>query len=367
MEVDTAAIRENLSLLRRKTGEGQMIMAVIKSNAYGHGSQTVAENIRDLVDAFGVALPEEALELREKGIDLPILILGYTDPIWSETLIENGIIPAVYTYDAAKALSDAALRLGKQALLMLTADTGMTRIGFPDNEDGIEAIKRMAGLPGLTIKGLFSHLACADEEDQSKAIDQRERFERFADRVENAGITLPLRSILNSAGGLRLDGRNEMIRAGIVLYGYAPSNELLPLCNGLRQAMSIRARVTRVETVPEGVGVSYGHTFVTNRETVVATVSAGYADGVPRSLSGCGTVLIRGRRVPILGRVCMDQMMVDVTEYPETAIGDIVTLLGRDGDETITADELAGLTHTISYEILCGFDRRRLPKVYLPS
>lgn len=247
----------------------------------------------------------------------------------------------------------------------VAVDTGMSRIGFPDTADGVSAISAISRMAHLEIRGIFSHFARADEADKASAQEQLGRFRRFLDRLTAAGISVGKRSISNSAGLMELpDAAFDMVREGIVLYGLSPSSEVTGSGFSLTPALSLKTRVELVKTVPAGTGISYGHLCVTERPTRVATLCAGYADGVPRLLSGRGSVLLHGKRAPILGRVCMDQMMVDVTDIPGVSVGDVATIIGTDGDASISADEVAEASGTISYEILCSLSRPRLPRVY---
>ena len=362
IEIDGAALLHNHEQVKACLPAGTKVMAVVKADAYGHGATAVAGLLADRVDCFGVASAWEAVELRQNGIENDILILGGTDRSLYPLLTEYDIMPSIFDYESAKALSEAAG--SRPAGCFVAVDTGMTRIGVPDDEAGVAQVKAVAALPMLEIRGIFSHFARADEADKASAIEQKERFLRFTERLDAEGIAYGCRSISNSAGIMELDAAFDMVREGIVLYGVYPSSEVDTTRLTLRPALSLRTRVELVKTVPAGVGVSYGHLHVTERETRIATLCAGYADGVPRLLSDCGDVLIRGKRAPILGRVCMDQMMVDVTDIPEVAVGDVATIIGSDGDAAIPVDEVAALAGTIPYEILCSLSRPRLPRVY---
>ena len=362
IEIDGAALLHNHKTIRDSLPAGTAMMAVVKADAYGHGALKVGEWLADRVECFGVASACEALELRKSGIENDILILGGTDASLYPDLVEYDIMPTVFDLASAQVLNQAAG--DRPAACFVAIDTGMTRIGFSDDAEGVEALRYMADLPRLRIAGIFSHFARADEADKASAKEQLSRFRRFLRRLDEEGIAYGMCSICNSAGLLEMDASLDMVRAGIVLYGLYPSaavdNTRLPL----RPVLSFRTRVELVKTVPPGVGISYGHTAVTERETRVATLCAGYADGVPRLLSGTGNVLLHGVRAPILGRICMDQMMVDVTDIPEVKVGDIATIIGCDGNATITADEVAEQAGTISYEILCSLSRPRLPRLY---
>ncbi len=362
VEIDLDAILHNHNEVKRLVPEGTRIMAVVKADAYGHGASEVAKVLADHADAFGVATADEAIALRKQGIGNDILILSGSHPETYPAIVEHGIMPTVFDLPSAEALS-AATR-GRRAGYYLAVDTGMTRIGVPCGEAGIAVAQKIASLPNLELCGVFSHFACADEADKTLAEEQTLRFRSFVQGLCAEGIEPPCLSLSNSAGIMEMNTCYHMVREGIILYGAYPSREVDRSALALRPAMSLKTRVELVKTVPAGVGVGYGHTFVTRRETRMATLCIGYADGVPRLLSGKGHVLLHGKRAPILGRVCMDQMMVDVTEIPETAVGDIATVIGRDGDEEITADEVAAHAETISYEIFCSLNRPRLPRLY---
>ncbi len=361
VEISPQALLHNHEQIKSLLPEGTKVMAVVKADAYGHGALTVSGLLADRVDCFGVASAWEAIELRKNGIENDLLILGGTDRALFPQLVEYDIMPSLFDWESAKALSDAADR--RKAGCYLAVDTGMTRIGVPDDDSGIACVKAIAALPNLEIRGVFSHFARADEADKTSAQSQLDRFLRFTDCLTAEGISCGCRSISNSAGILEMEASLDMVREGILLYGIYPSLDMKQRLS-LRPALSLRTRVELVKTVPAGTGVSYGHGFVTHRETRIATLCAGYADGVPRLLSGRGAVLLHGQRAPILGRVCMDQMMVDVSHIPDVKAGDVATVIGADGEEIITADEVAALAETIPYEVICSLSRPRLPKLY---
>ena len=368
-EIDLSAIRENFSAARRLLPPGEMLLAVIKANGYGHGALPVAKTLLSLPegsrpDFFAVATAEEGLELRDGGIGLPILVLGHILPGLYADAVRAGLRLPVDSTDEAAAIGDAARKIGKTALLHVAVDTGMTRIGFPAEASSAAPIEAITKLPGVSVEGIFTHLATADETDKSRAERQVKSFFALTDALEARGVSIPIRHVQNSASIASMTPVGDMARLGISLYGLVPSGEVPAKNVGLRPAMALRARVTRLRSVPAGVPVSYGGTFITERETIVATVSAGYADGVPRAISGRGSVLLGGRRVPILGRVCMDQFMVDATDVPGVKVGDAVTVFGKDGDAEITADELAALAGTIGYEVVCGITER-VPRLLL--
>lgn len=361
VRIDLDAIRENIETVRRKTGTA--VMAVVKADAYGHGAVPVAQHLQDICSFFGVSSAAEALELRQAGLDNPILILGHTPVDAFPLVVEQEIRPAIFRWEDALALSEEAQRQGKTAKFHFAVDTGMSRIGFQAEEDAAELCCRIAGLPGLCPEGLFSHFATADCADLSKAREQARKFDWFCDLLKQRGLEIPIRHMNNSAGLMNFTDQYDMVRCGIVTYGLYPSPEVDPKLLPLKPALSWHSHVSHVKTLPAGREVSYGGLYVTREDTRVATIPVGYADGYWRSLSGRFYVLIHGRRAPILGRVCMDQLMVDVTHIPQTQPGDPVTLVGHDGDEVITVEQIAGEAGSFNYEFICGISRR-VPRVY---
>lgn len=364
VEIDLNAIRYNIVEEKKRVGKDVKIMAVIKADAYGHGDCEVAEVLRDLVDAYGVAIPEEALRLRENGVRKMILILGYTGSDWFEDIIANDISQTVYSYEMAKNLSDAACRLNKKARIHIKIDTGMSRIGFMPSKDNIEVIRSIRELPGIEIEGAFTHFARADERTPEAAREPFEKYMIFVSELENRGIYIPVKHAANSAAILQFpDACLDMVRSGISTYGLYPSEEVPKDKICLRPALQWKTVVSFVKWIHPGTSVSYGGTFTAEKETKVATIPVGYADGVRRELSGKGRVLIRGQYAPILGRVCMDQFMVDVTHIDPVVEGDEVTLIGKDGENVISVEEVAALSHSFNYEYICGISKR-VPRKY---
>ncbi|MBQ7801034.1 MAG: alanine racemase [Oscillospiraceae bacterium] len=361
VKIDLDAIDANIDAIRARVGVD--VMAVIKADAYGHGAIQVARLLQDKCSFFGVSSVLEAMELRQAGLYNPILILGHTPVRAFPTLVEAEIRPSIFHYEDAVALSQAAQALDKTAAFHFAVDTGMSRIGFQATEEDADICARIAKLPGLQAEGLFTHYATADDADLSKSRHQAETFDRFYGMLKKRGVEIPLRHVDNSAGLMNFENHYEMVRAGIVTYGMYPSEEVPTETLPLRPALQWLSRVTHVKTLPAGREISYGGTYVTTRETRVATVPVGYADGYRRSLSNKFYVLIRGKRAPILGRVCMDQMMVDVTDIPGVTLNDRVTLVGRNGGEEITMEQLAAAVDSINYEVVCGISRR-VPRVY---
>jgi len=359
--IDLDVISENFRAIRQKAGVP--VMAVIKADAYGHGAIQVARQLQAECAFFGVSSMLEALELRQAGLNNPILILGQTPVSAFSKAIREGIRPAIFRYEDAVALSEAAVALGVDAPFHFAVDTGMSRIGFQATEEAADICARIAALPGVVPEGLFSHFATADCEDLSQAREQARLFDVFDGMLKARGVQVAIRHMDNSAGLMNFEDHYEMVRSGIVTYGLYPSDQVDPGLLSLRPALSWHSRVTHVKELPAGRSISYGGTYVTRKPTVVATVPVGYADGYRRSLSGSFHVLIRGKKAPILGRVCMDQMMVDVSEIPGVQVNDPVVLIGTDGDETITMEQIADRAGSFNYEFVCGISRR-VPRIY---
>lgn len=361
-KIDLDGILENYNTLTQKAGVP--VMAVVKADAYGHGAVQVAKALGSVCGFFGVSSVAEAMELRKSGIHTPILLLGHTDPALFSYVVEADIRPAIFSIEDARALSREAVRRGKTAKFHFVVDTGMSRIGFQVTEESADACKAIGALPNLEPEGLFSHLATADEKDLSRTYEQIRLFKQFTQMLEQRGVTVKIRHLNNSAGILHLEDQYDMVRAGISLYGLYPDGDGSSAPVDLVPAMSWYSRVSYVKTLPAGRELSYGGTFTTQKDTVVATVSAGYADGYRRCLGNRFYVLIRGQKAPILGRVCMDQFMVDVSEIPGVQVGEPVVLLGTSGDMRISAEELAAAAGSFNYEQICDLSRR-VTRIYL--
>ena len=361
VEIDLDAISANFDAIRAKAGV--QVMAIVKADAYGHGAVQIARLLDEKCSFFGVSSIAEALELRQAGLTKPILILGYTPVEAFRLVIGQDIRPAIFRQDDAIALSKLAQKQGVTIPFHFAVDTGMSRLGFQATEDSADICADIARLPGIYAEGLFSHFATADCADLTKAKAQARRFAEFDRMLRERGVEIPLRHLDNSAGLMNFTDHYEMVRSGIVTYGMYPSDEVDPGLLDLKPALQWRSRVTHIKMLPPGREISYGGTFVTTRRTRVATVPVGYADGYRRSLSGKFYVLIRGRRAPILGRVCMDQMMVDITDVPDVKIDDPVVLVGSDGNDVITMEEIAAAADSFNYEFVCGISRR-VPRRY---
>ncbi len=362
VKIDLDAISRNFDAVREKAGV--KVMAIVKADAYGHGAIQVARLLQDKCAFFGVSSMLEAMELRKAGLKTPILILGHAPVHAYTTAILEGIRPTIFHYEDAVELSQAAQETGRPAPFHFAVDTGMSRLGFQVTEEAADLCAKIASLPGLVPEGIFSHFATADCADLTKARKQAERFDRFCAMLKDRGVEIPIRHLNNSAGLMNFPNHYEMVRSGIVTYGMYPSEEVSPELLKLEPALTFLSRVSHVKMLEPGREISYGGTYVTTRPTRVATVPVGYADGYRRSLSGKFYVLIHGRRAPILGKICMDQLMVDVTDIPETCVNDRVTLVGRDGDEVITMEQIAAAADSFNYEFVCGISRR-VPRIYV--
>lgn len=363
-DVNLDAIYHNIEETRKIVKPDTKIMAIIKADGYGHGAIPIAKILEPIIDAYGIAIIEEGIELRECGITKPLLILGVTPlPLYSK-LIEYDIMPTIFSYESAERLSEEAKKQNKKAKIHIAVDTGMSRIGFQINQESVEIIKRINQLEWVEIDGCFTHFATADESDKSFTLEQLKRFQNFVAQLEQEGIQIPTKHVSNSAGIIEFpDAQFDMVRSGISTYGLYPSEEVNKAVLPLQPAMEIKSYITYVKTLEAGVGISYGQTFVTKEKTKVATIPVGYADGYPRALSNQGYVLIHGQKAAILGRICMDQFMVDVTNIPGVCEGDIVTLVGIDKDASITVEELAAMSHSFNYEFVCDIGKR-VPRVY---
>ena len=362
LQIDLDILEENFNQIR--AAAATRLLAVVKADAYGVGSVAVAQFLEDKCDFFGVANLAEALQLRAAGIKTPILVLGRMPVSGFPYAVREDIRPSIFQYEDAVALSQEAQRQGKTAPFHFAVDTGMSRIGFQATAESAQMCAQIASMPGLHAEGLFSHYACADHADLTSARAQLKLFQEFDDLLQKNGVHIPLRHLNNSAGIINFPGMYEMSRAGIAMYGILPSNEVDAQRIPLRSPLKWSTHITYIKRLPTGRQISYGGTFTTQRETLVATLPVGYADGYPRNMTGKAYVLIHGKKAPVLGRITMDQTMVDVTDIPDVAPNDEVVLFGQDGEQTITVDQLAAWANVLNYEIICGI-HSRVPRVYI--
>lgn len=369
-EVDLPAYRHNVRELKRITTANARFMAVVKADGYGHGAVEVSRvALESGADCLGVARLEEGLQLREAGIEVPILIFGYTSPDWVHQLIDNDLTQTVFSHSMAEALAAGVRGTPGKLRVHIKVDSGMGRLGVlaaePPLASRVHEVLSIAGLADLEIDGLFTHFATADSSDESYALLQVHRFRQLIEALADRGLDMPLKHAANSAALMNLpDSHFDMVRPGIATYGLQPSSEWQRGDLDLRPALRWKTRIIHLKQVPAGFGVSYGTTYKTSKPTTLATVAVGYADGLNRLLSSCGEMLVGGRRVPIVGRVCMDLTLLDVGEVREASVGDEVVILGHQGNETLTAEEMAATLDTINYEIVTGISGR-VPRIYV--
>lgn len=362
-KIDLDAVEYNYNNTRAKLPQGCKLLGVIKADAYGHGAVELARFLENKCDFFGVACIEEAVELKKAGIKTPILILGYVAPAFYDLVVKYDIRIPVFSYDTAKALSDEAVKQGKTVPFHFCIDTGMSRIGFQVNKESADVCKQICALPNIEAEGLFSHFATADESDLTKALAQREKYKKFVEMLEGRGIQIPIKHLNNSAGIMNFDEYFDMCRMGIILYGLYPSEEVDKSLLDIKPVMSWLTHISHIKTLEAGREVSYGGTFKTTEPRVIATIPVGYADGYPRCLSNKGRVIINGQYAPIVGRVCMDQFMVDVTDVDGAELDSIVTLVGKDGDAELSMEEVSNAAYSFNYELPCRV-ARRVPRTY---
>lgn len=365
VDIDLDRIRRNIKRMKACVPEDMKMLAVIKADAYGHGAIEVSKALDDLADFFAIACIDEAVELRKAGCEKPLLILGYTNDTDYENLISYEVRPTIYELSQCEKLSKAAVRQKKKAYVHIKIDTGMSRIGFSCDEAGIQAVLAISRMPGIVLEGIFTHYAKADEADKTAAKLQLQRFRSFIARLEAEGVHIPIKHISNSAGIMEMDNQGfDMVRSGIVTYGLYPSEEVDQHTILLEPAMKWISRVIHVKDVKAGTGIGYGWSYIANTDCKIATVSAGYADGYPRAQSNRGRVIIHGEYAPIVGRICMDQFMVDVTHIKNVQVLDQVILVGEDGDKIISMEEVAAPAESFNYELVCNVGRR-VPRVYI--
>ncbi len=364
-EVDLDTIAANMQIIR-KLAKSKEVAGVIKADAYGHGAVEIAEVLlKNGADRLAVARLNEAVELRSHGITVPIFILGDIGADNAKTAIENDIQVCMYNYEEAKCFSAKAVEAQKKVYFNIAIDSGMNRIGYKPTAEAVEEIVKISKLPNVIIEGIFTHFCLADCYDKTFTHEQYRRFKWICDELAKRGVKINIHHCANSATIIDLPQYHwDMVRAGVILYGMAPSKEVDIEKVHLQPAMSLKCKITHVKKIQAGDGISYGHKFIADSTRTIATIPAGYADGYTRMLSGKAEVLIHGRRAKVVGNICMDQCMVDVTDIDDVKVGDEVVLFGTQGQETILADELADKLGTINYEIVCMVSRR-IPRVYI--
>lgn len=364
IEVDLDALASNFQTVRRRIDPATKVLSMVKANAYGHGAVEVARALTAAgTDALGVATLEEGLELRQAGITTHIVILGMTDPANARTIVAQGLTQMVCTRTLAEALAGAAAHMGATAKVHVKVDTGMGRLGIPP-EETVPMMRFLAGLPSMAVEGVYTHFATAPEKDKTYSHTQFTTFTTVLDSLQAAGLRPPLAHAANSATIIEMPHMQlDMVRPGLMLYGLYPSDHMAAVLP-LTPVLALRSRAALVKTLTRDHPISYGRTYTAPAGSRIATIPVGYADGISRKLANRHQVLIRGTRRPIVGRVCMDQFMVDVTPFPDLDEGEPVTLIGRDGNEALSADDMAVLMETVNYEVVCLLGRR-LPRVYL--
>lgn len=365
-EVSVEAIKHNYKQIRKIVPSHTEIMGIVKADGYGHGAIEVSNILQgEGVNRFAVAIAKEGEELRHSGIISPILVLGYTPRADIKTLIKNDLTQTVFSYEMAKYISDEAVVLNKTVNIHIKVDTGMGRIGFLSSPQSIEEIKKIAELPHINMEGIFTHFSTADEEDVTYTRNQWSIFEGFLKELNEVGIDLPIIHAANSAATMYHSYAHlNVVRPGIILYGYYPSHFLQNQIIDLKPAMTLKSQVVHVKELPEGHYVSYGRKYYTHQKTKIATIPIGYADGYSRRLAGKGRVLIRGEYAQIVGSICMDQFMVDVSHIHDVRVEDEVVIFGKQGDKCIPIEEIAEGLDTINYEIMCMIGKR-VPRLYI--
>ena len=365
-EIDLDAILYNVGQMGRHIAAGAKIMAVIKADGYGHGAVPIGKELEplDIVWGYAVATAEEAWILRRNGLEKPILVLGAVFPEQYQGLVGQEIRPTIYSLQQAEGLEEFLSRQGTSLPVHVKIDTGLSRLGFQATEKAAGEVAQIAGMGHIIVEGLFTHFAKSDAKDKSMALSQMERFGAMQKMLAGYGISIPIAHCSNSAAIIDMpEAHMDLVRAGISLYGMWPSSEVQKENISLRPALSLKSCIVFLKELEQGRAVSYGATYETTGNQRIATIPVGYGDGYPRSLSNRGYVLVHGRRAPICGRICMDQFMVDVTDIPEAAEGDTVTLVGTDGAETITMEGIGELSGRFNYEFACDLGKR-IPRVY---
>ncbi len=364
-EIDLDAIGFNIRQIKSKIKKGTQLMAVVKADAYGHGAvETSKVCLYNGAEQLAVATCDEGVELRQSSIQVPVIILGNTVEAQLETVINNSLTQTVFCYDTAKAISDAAVRLDKKAVVHIKIDTGMGRIGFSPSEESLETIERIFALPNIEVTGIFTHFATADEKNKDFTLEQYKKFRFITDALEERGHKGLIRHCANSAAILDMPKLQfDMARAGIIVYGMYPSDQVSTELE-LKPAMRLRSQISYVKEVEANISIGYGRTYFTDKRTKVATVPVGYADGYSRKCSNKAKVIVGGKYAPVIGNVCMDQMMIDVTHIENVKIGDSVIIMGKEGELCVSAEELAAIQGTINYEIVCNVGKR-VPRVFI--
>lgn len=364
-EIDLDAIKYNIDSIKRRVDTKELI-AVVKADAYGHGALDVSKTlVENGATKLAVAVITEAMELRHGNINTPIMILGYTPLEFAADLINYDIEQTIFDLEYATKLSEIALNLGKKAKVHVALDTGMGRIGFLINDNSLNEILKISSLKGLEVVGIFTHFATADESDKNYSNKQYKKFTDFNEKLISKGVNILLKHVSNS--GAIIDMPNtylDGVRAGIVLYGYYPSEDVLKQNLDLKKAITIKTQVAHVKILDKNEYVSYGRKFKTERKSIIATLPIGYADGYSRALTGKAKVIINGKFAPVVGTICMDQCMIDVTDIGDVHVGDEVIVLGKDKDLKFDADDMAKAMGTINYEVLCMI-KQRIPRVYI--
>ena len=366
-KIDLDAIAYNMEQMKQNIRPETKVMAVIKADGYGHGAVQIAEMMErwNYIWGFAVATLDEAVVLRTEGIQKPILVLGCVFPDQYMEMLKHEIRMNIYTEEMAESISRMAAREGKTAYMHIKLDTGMSRLGFGINEQSAETIKRISKMPNVNMEGIFTHFTKADEKDKSFTKKQIQEFVWMTERLKEKNVRFTYEHCSNSAGIIDVPEANfDIVRAGISTYGLYPSEEVDKTNVKLKPALALKSHVAFVKEIERGTPVSYGGTFVAKEKMKIATIPVGYADGYPRSLSNKGYVLIRGKKAPILGRVCMDQFMVDVTQIEGVSFGDKVTMLGKDGNEILPVEVLSELSGRFNYEFVCDLGKR-IPRVYV--
>lgn len=363
-EINLDAIAYNMRNIK-KLAQDKEVIAVVKADCYGHGAVDVVPTLLENgASRLAVAVLTEGIELRNLNISAPIMILGYTPLYLGEELINYDIEQTVYDLEYARELSDIALKLNKKAKIHIALDTGMGRIGFVPNEKALEDVKAICNLEGIEVMGIFTHFSTADEKDKTYTNNQYKKFVDFTNKLSESGIKIPLMHVANSGAIMDMkDTYLDAVRAGIILYGYYPSDDVNKEVLPLKPALTLKAKITRVQQMDEGCDISYGRTFTTKRKSIIATLPIGYADGYSRLLSPECKVIVNGKFAPVIGRICMDQCMIDITDVGEVKVNDEVILLGSHNNLKFDADDFAKIMGTINYEVLCMF-KHRIPRIY---